>query len=98
MFSRNFFIFSAILLVVALASASAQSDEIEFESSLEIVERSKFGRKVEKILKKFFKNITEVCLKQAVSKCKKHWYNPAKVIKCAQDFFNIENIGCLVGA
>ena len=45
------------------------------------------GKKILKILKKFFKHATEDCLKAAVKKCKKHWYNPAKVVQCAVSIF-----------
>ncbi|OXU24818.1 hypothetical protein TSAR_012481 [Trichomalopsis sarcophagae] len=101
MFSRYFLTFLLVALVAAVASASAdnQVSEVEFdEAKYELEVRSKIGDKVLKILKSFFKHATEDCLKSAVDKCKKHWYNPSKVIQCAKDFFSIENIGCLVGA
>ncbi|OXU22010.1 uncharacterized protein LOC107980832 [Nasonia vitripennis] len=99
MFSRYFLTFCLMALFVAFVSASVESEpEYEFDdSSLSIEERSKFGKKVEQILKKFFKHATEKCLKEAVAKCKKHWYNPSKVIQCAKDLWSIEMAFCLVG-
>ncbi|XP_016841667.1 uncharacterized protein LOC107981189 [Nasonia vitripennis] len=101
MFSRYFLTFLLVALVAGVASASAdnQVSEVEFdEAKYELEVRSKIGDKVLKILKSFFKHATEDCLKSAVNKCKKHWYNPSKVIQCAKDFFSIENVGCLIGA
>lgn len=36
-----------------------------------------------KILKEFFVEAAENCLKQAANNCKKYWYNPKKLINCA---------------
>ncbi|XP_003425771.1 uncharacterized protein LOC100679420 [Nasonia vitripennis] len=101
MFSRYFLTFCLMAVFVAFVAASVEveSEEIEFDdSSMTVEERSKFGRKIEKILKKFFKHATEECLKAAVNKCKKYWYNPSKVIQCAKDLWSVETAACLVGA
>uniref|UniRef100_A0ABD2VTJ2 Uncharacterized protein n=1 Tax=Trichogramma kaykai TaxID=54128 RepID=A0ABD2VTJ2_9HYME len=84
----------AISMAVAYSAVvpSENSDEseinfLEFDETLDEIETRDFWSKLRdkalKIIKNHFKDATEECLKEAANKCKKLWYNPAKVIKCA---------------
>ncbi|XP_016845096.1 uncharacterized protein LOC107982125 [Nasonia vitripennis] len=69
--------------------------EVRAESDLLIENDNAIIDGILEILKEFFVEAAENCLKQAANKCKKHWYNPKKLVNCAKDYFkeNIEECG-----
>ncbi|OXU29275.1 hypothetical protein TSAR_015150 [Trichomalopsis sarcophagae] len=76
-------------------SVVAQETELGDLTDEDIENRNAIVDEIVKILKEFFVEGAENCLKQAANKCKKHWYNPKKLVNCAKDYFkeNIEECG-----
>ncbi|XP_023317204.1 uncharacterized protein LOC111694203 [Trichogramma pretiosum] len=106
-FRRLVVILAITFAVIYSVNCGAFSDEIEDNSlsrlddegnsvSIETYDFwSKLRDKALKILKKHFRT-SEKCLKEAAKQCAKKWYNPKKLIKCANDLFTGKLTECLI--